>query len=188
MKSHPNQPGCQRKRREPPAPCVRRVPDQPQRNNGKSKRHDQLNRPNRNSISQDFAAGLFGLRQLPGSQTKKYRDARGKGAAEAARESLPAAFEESGQGGERQQAAVARGKHSAEETDDQNQVLLKGSRALQTAVKNFASNDLDEGEKHQRGQCQRDQEVFRIPKPTEAATRLFGDGERVGNSRIPFRG
>src|SRR6266704_2809694 len=123
MKPDPNQPGRQREGREPPTPGVRRVPDQPQRNNRKSQRHDQLNRPNRNSVSQDFAAALFGLRQLPGSQTKKYRDARGKSAAEATRETLPATFEESGQGGERQQTAVTRGKHSAEQTDDQDQVL-----------------------------------------------------------------
>ena len=93
---------------------------------------------------------------MPGSQTKKYRDARGKSAAEAARETLPATFEESGQRGERQQPAVARGKHSPQETDDQNQMLLKGSRALKTAMEEFASDDLDEGQKHQRGQCQRD--------------------------------
>ena len=152
-------------RDQPPAPGVRRVPQQPQRNDAKAQRHDELNGPKRNAVGQDFAAAFFRLHQLQGREAEKNGDARGKGAAEDARERLPAAGEKIGQRREAEQPAVARGKHAAQQADDQNQMLLQRRTAAEAAMEEFASDDFDEGQQHQRGQGQRDQQVLRLPEP-----------------------
>jgi hypothetical protein len=141
------------------------VPQQAQRNDAKAQRHDALNDPNRNPVGQNFAAPFFRLHQLQRRQAEKNGDARGKGAAEDARERLPAAGEKIGQRREAEQAAVARGEHAAQQADDQNQMLLQGRSAAEAAVEEFAPDDFDERQQHQRGQRQRDQKVLRLPEP-----------------------
>ena len=64
---------------------------------------------------------------------------------------------------------MARGQHSSQQPDDQNEMLLQSSGATETAMEEFASGNFDQGQKHQRGQSQRHQKILCFPEPAEAA-------------------
>src|SRR5690242_6483031 len=125
MKTNPRQAGCQCEGCKASAPGVCRMPGEPQSDHCKAQWHDQLNNPDRDSVSQDFATLFFRLNELPSSEAKKYCNPGSESATEAARESLPAAFKKGCQRGQRKQTAIASGKHSAEKSDNQDEVLLK---------------------------------------------------------------
>src|SRR5438477_10273211 len=179
MKPDPNDTCCHQQSGQASAPRVRCMPEQAQCNDAKSQRHDHLNGPAWNCVGQKCAAAFLGLDQLPGSEAEKSGDARGKGAAEDAGEGLPAAFEKICQCREGEQTAITRRKHPAQQANDQNQMLLESCRPAETTMEEFASNDFDKRQKHQRGKGQRDQKILRLPEPAPPARGKTGRSGRM---------
>ena len=59
-------------------------------------------------------------------------------------------------------------------------MLLKGGRAADAGVEQFAQDDFDQRQEHQGGQRERDQEVFAVPQPAAPAVACRGGLDRTG--------
>src|SRR3989304_4467651 len=86
----------------------------------------------------------------------------------------PLPFEKIHQGREREQAAFARRQRPAQQPNEQRQMLLKGGRAADAGLEQFAQDDFPQRQEHQGGQRERDQEIFALPQPAAPAVACRG--------------
>src|SRR6187401_2272730 len=123
MKSNPDHHTGNCQGYQTPAPRICCMPKQTHGDDCKAHRHYELNGPYGDSGNEQFTTLFFSLNQVNRRNTKENRDAGCECATENASEELPSPFQKIGQRGKRKKTLIARGKHSAEQADDEHHML-----------------------------------------------------------------